>query len=186
MTLQEQLDEKQRQILEYYNFGIWNALKYKYHKISKMNKIKHKQINQGEIWYCDLGYNIGTEKNKMRPVLVISSNKVNRSEKVVILCITDAKNKINSRGLPFQDSWYLLYSSTTDENKKFKPARIIFPNNTPYNFLEKDSVVQCEEIKAVSKARFDFAKGCIGTLESVDLFHIKEKFLRTYDFGLTK
>ena len=88
--------------------------------------------------------------------------------------------------MPYQDSWYLLYSDTTNEDKKFRPGRIIHSHNTPYNFLEKDSVVQCEEIKAVSKARFNFKKGCIGILKPLDLFHIKEKFLRTYDFGLTK
>lgn len=42
-------------------------------------------------WFCDLGYNIGTEKNNMRPVLVMSNNKINNSEKVVVVCITDAK-----------------------------------------------------------------------------------------------
>ena len=39
-------------------------------------------------------YNIGTEKNKLRPVLVMSNNRINNSEKVVIICITDAKGKV--------------------------------------------------------------------------------------------
>ena len=118
----------------------------------------------------------------MRPVLVVSNNKINRSEKVVALCITDAKGKMNHRDLPNQDSWYLLYAATSNEDKKFRPARPIYPGNMPYAFLETDSLVQCEEIKAVSKARFDFAKGCIGTLMPLDLSRIKVKFLRTYDF----
>ncbi|WP_278603914.1 type II toxin-antitoxin system PemK/MazF family toxin, partial [Blautia massiliensis (ex Durand et al. 2017)] len=40
---------------------------------------KHRQVLHGQIWFCDLGYNIGTEKNKMRPVLVMSNNKINNS-----------------------------------------------------------------------------------------------------------
>ncbi len=48
----------------------------------------------------------------MRPVLVMSNNKINNSEKVVVVCITDAKGKVNARCLPIQDSWFLLYSDT--------------------------------------------------------------------------
>lgn len=54
----------------------------------------------------------------MRPVLVISNNKINNSEKVVVVCITDAKGKVNARCLPIQDSWFLLYSDTEDEEKQ--------------------------------------------------------------------
>lgn len=32
----------------------------------------------------------------MRPVLVMSNNKINNSEKVVVVCITDAKEKANA------------------------------------------------------------------------------------------
>lgn len=185
MTLQEQIKQKDQEISEYYHFGIWSALKFKYHKESKLKIVKHLQVNQGEIWYCDLGYNIGTEKNKCRPVLVISNNKLNNSEKVVVVCITDAKGKTNQQDLPCQDSWYLLYSATVDEDKKLKPGRIIKPNNTAYSFLEKDSMVQCEEIKSVSKSRLDRRKKCIGQISQLDLYIIKQKFLRLYNFGLT-
>ena len=183
MTLPEQIKQKEREISEYYHFGIWNALKFKYHKESKYSTVKHLQVNQGEIWYCDLGYNVGTEKNKCRPVMVISNNNINRSEKVVVLCITTAKGKTNANDLPCQDSWYLLYSATNDDTKKIKPGRTIRANNTPYNFLDKDSMVQCEEIRAVSKSRLDRHKKCIGTLNDMDLQKIKQKFLRTYNFG---
>ena len=40
-----------------------------------------------------LGYNIGTEKNKMRPVLVMSNNKINNSEKVVVVVLPMQKEK---------------------------------------------------------------------------------------------
>lgn len=49
-----------------------------------------------------------------------------------------------------------------------------------YDFLDKDSMVQCEEIRAVSKSRLDAARGCIGTLTPEDFEMVKGKFRRAY------
>jgi len=166
---------------EYYNIASWLKDKVHYHSISKRIAIKRAQVNHGEIWYCDLGYNVGAEKNKCRPVLVISNNKINNSGKVVVLCITEAKGKLNARNLPSQDSWFLLYCTTTDDDKKIFPGRPIPPKMTSYSFLDKDSVVQCEEIKAVSKARLDMTRGPIGILTPTDFQLIKQKFRRAYN-----
>lgn len=166
---------------EYYNIAAWLKDKVNYHKISKYNTSRRRQVLHGQIWYCDLGYNVGTEKNKMRPVLVMSNNSVNNAEKVVVICITDAKGKVNSNNLPAQDSWFLLYSQTTDDDKMLCPGRIIPANMASYAFLDKDSIVQCEEIRAVSKARLDSARGCIGMLTPADFAMVKEKFRRTYN-----
>lgn len=166
---------------EYFNIGDWLSKKLNYHLRSKFSTAKHLQVNHGEIWYCDLGFNIGTEKNKIRPVLVMSNNKINQSEKVVVISITDAQGKTNGNDLPSQDSWYLLYSSTTDEKKKIYPYRKVRKGCFIYNFLEKDSVVQCEEIRAVSKVRLDAKRGCIGNLSITDFDMIKKKFVRSYE-----
>ena len=136
---------------------------------------------RGMYAFCDLGYNIGTEKNKMRPVLVMSNNKINNSEKVVVVCITDAKGKVNARCLPIQDSWFLLYSDTEDEEKQVIPGRTIPASMHTYEFLDKDSMIQCEEIRAVSKARLDANRGCIGTLTPEDFDLVKGKFKRAYN-----
>jgi mRNA-degrading endonuclease toxin of MazEF toxin-antitoxin module len=166
---------------EYYDIASWLKDKVFYHDISKRESVNRRQVNHGEIWYCDLGYNIGSEKNKSRPVLIISNNKINRSSKIVVLCITDAKGKLNKRNLPAQDSWFLIYSATTDDAKKIFPGRLIPPNTTAYSFLDKDSVIQCEEIRIVSKARLDRVKGCIGTLTAYDFSFVKQKFKGTYN-----
>lgn len=166
---------------EYFDIGCWTSQKLKYHKISNNRRVKNLQINHGEIWYCDLGFNIGAEKNKMRPVLVISNNNIGRTGKVVVICLTDTSGKLNAKNLPAQDSWYLLYSDTTNPDNMCSPNRIIPKNNTPYDFLEKDSMVQCEEIRTVSKARFNTSKGRIGAITSSDLEFIKKKFKRTYN-----
>lgn len=166
---------------EYYNIASWLKDKVNYNKISKYNANKRRQILRGEIWYCDLGYNIGTEKNKVRPVLVVSNNRINNSEKVVVVSITDAKGKVNANNLPAQDSWLLLYSTTTDNTKMIQPGRTIPSNMHAYNFLDKDSMLQCEEIRAVSKSRFDATRGCIGKLEPSDFTLFEDKFKRCYN-----
>lgn len=166
---------------EYYNIAGWLKDKINYNRISKFNANKHRQVLYGEIWYCDLGYNVGTEKNKMRPVLVVSNNKINNSEKVVVVSITDAKGKVNANNLPAQDSWLLLYSTTTDDSKMIHPGRTVPANMHAYSFLDKDSMVQCEEIRAVSKARLDAVKGCIGKLEPKDFSLFMDKFKRSYN-----
>lgn len=166
---------------EYYNIASWTKDKVNYNRVSKFNTNKHRQVLHGQIWFCDLGYNIGTEKNKMRPVLVMSNNKINNSEKVVVVCITDAKGKVNARCLPIQDSWFLLYSDTEDEEKQVIPGRTIPASMHTYEFLDKDSMIQCEEIRAVSKARLDANRGCIGTLTPEDFNLVKGKFRRAYN-----
>ena len=166
---------------EYYNIASWIKDKINYNRISKFNSNRNRQVLHGEIWYCDLGYNVGTEKNKIRPVLVVSNNKVNNSEKVVVVAITDAKGKLNSHNLPAQDSWLLLYSTTTDNNKMIYPGRIVPSTAHTYSFLDKDSIVQCEEIRSVSKSRLDATKGCIGKLEPNDFALFESKFKRCYN-----
>ena len=165
---------------EYYKIAGWLKDKVNYNRISKFNTNKRRQVLHGQIWYCDMGYNIGTEKNKLRPVLVMSNNRINNSEKVVIICITDAKGKVNANNLPAQDSWFLLYSGTSDEDKMISPGRQVPASMHVYDFLDKDSMVQCEEIRAVSKSRLDAARGCIGTLTPEDFEMVKGKFRRAY------
>ncbi len=157
---------------EYINIGAWLKDKFLYHMRSDYNRVKRMQVNYGEIWYCDFGYNIGKEKNKIRPIIVISNNKVNRSEKVVVIAITDADGKLDSNNRPAQSSWYLLYSSANGATPE---------NQNAYDFLDKNSVVQCEEIRSVSKARLDANRGCIGKLEDKDMDVIKAKFRKTFN-----
>jgi len=160
-----------------FNLGIWNSEKIKYHLKANHNKVKHMRIKFGQVWYCDLGYNIGDEKNKNRPILIVSNNSINNSGKFVGVCITDAQGKISDSNLPNENTWYLLYSNTHDQNKKYKPNRIIPSSAIQYYFLEKDSVVQCEEIRSLSKARLS---RYMGRLHDNDLNFIKIKLKNVF------
>ena len=78
-------------------------------------------------------------------------------------------------------SWFLLYSDTEDEEKQVIPGRTIPASMHTYEFLDKDSMIQCEEIRAVSKSRLDANRGCIGALTPEDFNLVKGKFKRAYN-----
>ena len=86
---------------EYYNIASWTKDKVNYNRVSKFNTNKHRQVLHGQIWFCDLGYNIGTEKNKMRPVLVMSNNKINSC--LYYRCKRKSKRKM------FADSGFMVF-----------------------------------------------------------------------------
>ena len=163
---------------DFYNIGLWLAKKMEYHQNSSFKKVKRKQVNLGEVWRCDLGYNVGEEKNKIRPVVVISNNRINRTGKVIVAPITDAKGKINLNHLPQHNSWYLLYSNTTDPLNMYNPNRRVPNVALTYGFLTKDSVVQCEEMRSLSKARLLSQEG---KLDVLDVDKIKHKIKSVFD-----
>lgn len=162
---------------ELYNLGIWNSEVFKYHINSKNNKIKHKKVKYGQVWYCNLGSNIGEEKNKNRPILVVSNNEINKTGKFIGVCITDAKGKVDINGFTNKNTWALIYSNTHLQENKYHPNRVIPQNALQYYFLDKDSVVQCEEIRSLSKVRLDTY---IGRLHINDMERIKLKLKITF------
>jgi len=82
-----------------------------------------------------LGENIGHEQNGYRPAVVVSVDSNNRTNaNVAIVPLTKLMNKIKNGKLKLLDSQYILYRSK-------------------YPKLKYDSVVICEHIRVVSKAR---------------------------------
>lgn len=160
------------------DIGKWLGKKMEYHQRSSFRKVKGMQVNQGEVWECDFGYNIGEEKNKKRPAVVLSNNKVNRTGKVIVAPITDAKGKMNAYNLPQQNTWYLLHCDSTDTRNWYDPLRVIPRNAIQYNLIRKDSVIQCEELRSVSKVRLVSKKGNIDT---DDFLRLKTKISNTFD-----
>lgn len=164
--------------IDYFNIGNWVSKKFYYHKTSTFKRVRNMQINSGEIWTCDLGFNVGEEKNKLRPILIVSNNNINRTGKVIVLTITDAKGKVNAYNLPQHNSWFLLYSNTLDPNSMFTLGRTIPQKQNAYSCITKDSIIQCEEIKSISKARL-IQK--LGNIDSGDFDIIKKKLKKVFD-----
>ena len=161
---------------QYFEIGQWVSRKFQLHAGSERKNTL--QVLRGQVWKCDLGSNIGQEKNKERPVLIVSNNRINRTGKVVVVCITDAKGKVNAYNMPIQNSWMLIYSSTNDPSEMFKPDRVVPRSATQYAFLNKDSIIQCEEIRAVSKVRLT---RILGIIDPADLIILKTKLQKTFE-----
>lgn len=100
------------------------------------------QAKRGGIFDCELGYgNIGGEKNKTRPVLILSKSILNNGHTVVIVPLSTKFDR-RSDGMPKYQNHYLL--------KKRK-----------YSFLAADSVVKFEDIRNVDVSRLRQLRGNI-------------------------
>ncbi len=63
----------------------WSAQKLYYH-IGKKHQ-RNWTVKRGEVYFVDLGENIGSEENKLRPVVVLQSNAFNFSSPVFMCAI---------------------------------------------------------------------------------------------------
>ncbi|MEU5512757.1 type II toxin-antitoxin system PemK/MazF family toxin [Streptomyces fungicidicus] len=173
---ESKLEQREREMVD---LGKWLGKKMDYHKKAAKTAVKAKQILQGEIWDCDYGFNIGAEKNKERMVVVISNNSLNRMGKVVVLPITDAKNKIDvALRLPNKTNNYLLYTTSTNPFHWYDQGRTLPSSAIQYSWLRKDSIISCEEPRSMSKARFGSQKK--GDLNPVDLEGLKKKIAEAF------
>ena len=102
--------------------------------IDRLNKWK---INRGQIYTCFFGENIGYEKSRLqaRPCLVVSTQIINHDSGNVIV-------------VPFSKN--IKYQPNTN-NLKYQYHYVL--KKKDYPSLAFDSAVQCEDIRAVSKAR---------------------------------
>lgn len=111
-------------------------------------------MKRGEIYYANLNPTIGSEINKKRPVLIISNNSNNRaSSTVTVLPITSNISKI----YPFEVA---LPAEESD--------------------LPKDSKIQCQQIRTISKLRIGTAK--IGIVTENTLLKIENATKLHLDF----
>lgn len=101
-------------------------------------------MKRGEIYVADLGCNIGSEQDGIRPVLIIQNDKGNEfSGTVVIACLTKR------------------------HKKKYMPTHVELPQNIGLSF---DSVVMLEQVRTIDKRRLKEFMCCLpqGYIEKVD------------------
>lgn len=110
-----------------------------------------KTIYRGGVYWAELGEgNIGGEKNKTRPVLVITPNLMNKGNTVIVVPISTKFEK-NHRGLPKYRNHYLLKKSQ-------------------YVDLDEDSVVKFEDIRSIDVVRL---RGLIFNVNEPDMLKMK-------------
>lgn len=104
------------------------------------------QAKRGGIFDCELGYgNIGGEKNKTRPVLILSNNSLNNGHTVVVVPLSTKFARLQN-GMPKYKNHYLLKKSQ-------------------YGFLDKDSAVKFEDIRNVDVARLRQFRGNVNVVD---------------------
>lgn len=138
----------------------WNEKKIEIAKdwIENETTQRGRKLKQGAVYMCTFGENIGAEINtdleEVRPVLVVSNDLINQTaDNVTIVPLTKhLKYRKNRKGqkMPKFNSQYFLFKSK-------------------YSFLTYDSAVKGEEMKTVSKIRITTK---MGNIDDADLKRI--------------
>lgn len=110
---------------------------------------------RGTILMAKYGENIGFEKSGYRPVLIVSNDQINRSNRnVLVIPLTKSANKTGADGeVHLARSQYLIHKL-----------------NNP--FLTFNSVAQCEDIRSISKYRL---RQSMGNIDPSDLKNIRSR-----------
>lgn len=147
------------------NAGHW--LSKKIELVELKHRQKTEQINvtvlRGGIFNVELGEgNIGGEKNKKRPSLILSHNNLNKGDTVVIIPLTTkfSYNIVNGKKAPKYANHFVFHKSK-------------------YTFLDDDSCIKCEDIRSVDKVRI---KDHLGNIDPKDLDIIRNRILFTFGF----
>jgi mRNA interferase MazF len=112
-------------------------------------------MKRGEIYYANLDPTIGSEIKKKRPVLIISNDaNNNKSQTITILPITSNITKVFSFEVMLE-------------------AKI--------SGLKKDSKIQCQQIRTISKLRMDSKP--IGKVSELHLKQIQSALELHLDFN---
>lgn len=147
------------------NAGYWLARKIELIELKDQNKKDSVTLTvfRGGVFNIELGIgNIGAEKNKKRPCLVISSNILNRGETVSVIPLT---TKFKS------------YFVKDIQYPQYKNHYILKKSNYP--FLSETSCAKCEDIRCVDKVRILDHLGNIGVS---DMLEIKKRILFTFGY----
>ncbi len=99
-------------------------------------------MHRGEIYLVDLSNHVGSEQSGIRPALIVQNEKGNTHSPTTIVCPLTSKNK------QFLDTHVML--SPTD-------CGVI-----------KDSIVLCEQVRVVDKARIMKKLGEVKNQEKIE------------------
>ena len=58
-----------------------------------MNTKLHPAVHRGDVFYADMGVNVGSEQNGMRPVLVLQNDVGNENSPTIIVAVLTSKVK---------------------------------------------------------------------------------------------
>jgi mRNA interferase MazF len=119
-----------------------------------------KTIYRAGIFHAEMGIaNIGGEKNKTRPVVVMSPNNMNKGHTVIVVPLS-TKYQLKPDGTPLYDNQYLL-------------------KKTDYPELDADSMVKFEDVRSVDVVRL---RGHICNVTKIDMKRMKKCLLSSMGY----
>lgn len=147
------------------NASYWLARKIELIELKEHQKINsiNPSILRGGIFNVELGNgNVGGEKNKTRPCMVLSKNGLNNGDTVVIVPLTTKFkcNIKNGRKIPRYPNHYIIYKSN-------------------YHFLDDDSCIKFEDIRAIDKVRVG---NHLGNIDPADMKLMENRLLNAMGF----
>lgn len=117
-------------------------------------------VHRGAVFDAELGLgNIGGEKNKTRPVVVLTPDRLNKGHTVVVVPLS-TQFLVDDKGLPKYQNHYLL-------------------RKRDYPFLAKDSVTKFEDIRSIDVVRLRQHRGDIS---KEDMGRMKRAILFTFGY----
>nr|DAE06845.1 MAG TPA: PemK-like protein [Siphoviridae sp. ctL0q1] len=139
----------------------WSCHKMKIQENFERNNQIHIKYPRGAVYTCYMGVNIGHEKSRLeaRPCLIVSTDEINKKSSNVIIVPLSKEIKY----------------------KKDSATELAYPwhyvlQKAKYSKLTYDSVVQCEDLRCVSKSRMG---KFIMKIDPEDLGEIKKRLKRT-------
>ena len=139
----------------------WSCHKLKIQERFERNNQIHVKYPRGAIYTCYMGINIGHEKSRLeaRPCLIVSTDEINKKSSNIIVVPLSKEIKYK-KGSTMELAYPWLYVLL----------------RAKYNKLTCDSVVQCEDIRCVSKSRMG---KFITKIDLGDMNEIKKRLKKT-------
>ena len=136
------------------NLNLWSPekrnLSINWLRLNESQKNRH--FSTGDIYYCDLGENIGYEITKNRPVIVLSDSNYNKNGMVIVAPLT---------------------------KQLFRHKTTYFLKKDKYNFLIWDSCVKTLQMRSVASIRMTAR---LRKVDSDDLRNIKSRIKILFNF----
>lgn len=111
-------------------------------------------VSRGEIWEANLGYNIGSEQNECRPVLIVQNDANNKkSTNTIVVPLSDLANRLKNKGDRTEEE------IIEETRSKLRPTEVLLPRECVQDGQEKllyPSVLLCQNIREISKERLRF------------------------------
>ena len=110
-----------------------------------MNMKLHPVVRRGDIFYADMGENVGSEQNGMRPVLVLQNDVGNEHSPTIIVAVLTSKVK-----------------------KMYMPTHVYVGARFG---LTEESVVLTEQLSTIDRRRL---RGYVGTVDRTTMRKVEQ------------